>query len=154
MKGTAIMLTFFFSVLFSLTAYAQLPYDVERSIKDTAANEHPGNYSLQNFEIKRQTKAYNDFESWEYEKNMDQRTFDDLKETVINEHPGNYALQLFDLKRQVAAYHFLQKYDYVDGVPYDVLNDLKYDVAYRHPTNFALQKFELQRQIKAYLDMH
>lgn len=154
MKRIAATIVAMSTILLCLNAYAQPPYDVERSIKERAEADNPGNYSLQNFEIKRQVSAYNQLDAWQYDRDIPQGTFDSLKESCTLEHPDNYSLQLFELKRQIGAYKFIQSYDYVDGVPDEVLREIKDRSAFDHPDNFSLQKFEIQRQVRAYLQMN
>ena len=79
---------------------------VAGEIQAAAEKEWPGNYTMQAFEVRKQTEAWQKLEFAEAE-GIPDNVFEQLKEDAKREWHGNYNMQVFHVKRQTDSYRKL-----------------------------------------------
>jgi hypothetical protein len=103
MKKT-IMLTLCMAVALSVQAdFEGMGYEVARQIRERAKEEWPNDYSMQEFEIKRQREGWKSLHTYRHHRVPD-KILKDLRDKARMEWPGDYAMQWWEFTRQIDAY--------------------------------------------------
>lgn len=83
---------------------ASMTSSIRDEIKKGAVSKWPDDYSMQAFEIKKQTEAFEQFQISEKPASMSNSTFQLIKDRAVRKWPGDYAMQLYELKEQVEGW--------------------------------------------------
>lgn len=85
------------------TAIAEPPGYIADIIKANAEKKWPGNYSMQEFTINKQLKAYDFIEDYE-NRDVPYDVTLEIKEKAAWKWPENYTMQKFTIEKQVNAW--------------------------------------------------
>jgi len=104
MKKTIRLTTLCIAAAFSVQAGKTLTSSLQAEIKKSAEAEWPGDYSMQAYEIKNQTEAFQTFHAMEKPSSMSNSTFELIKSRAEKEWPKDYSMQLYELKKQIEGW--------------------------------------------------
>ncbi len=80
-----------------------VPFDIVDQIKAKAASQFPDNYTLQEFSIKEECKAYLQVENYSDDR-IPYQVLDGIIQKAASQFPDNYTLQKFSIDEEVKAY--------------------------------------------------
>jgi len=86
------------------------------AITRNARNDHPDDYSTQEYVIGNQVQAYKKLKNLICPRGMTAHDFKNLKDTVAKDHPVDYSTQVYVLKNQLKSYTRLIMSDKPSGI--------------------------------------
>lgn len=75
----------------------------EREIRSRAETRWPNDFSMQAYEIKKQTDAFYNLVQYR-PSGIDYTTLDQIKQMAVKKWPGDYSMQLYETKKQAEAW--------------------------------------------------
>ena len=113
MKKTTLLITFLSILAHTLLAYnspdkIRIPNQVAESIKANAERQWPDDYSMQEYEIKEQSKAYKKVQHWIYQ-NRYNKVYKEIAENAQRQWHEDYTMQFYEIERQVEAFNSINK---------------------------------------------
>lgn len=74
------------------------------SIKERAAKNWPGDYQMQQYEVEKQTDAYNWLAATSFISGLPSDVLEQIKTDAANNWPGDYVMQKYEIEKQAKAY--------------------------------------------------
>ena len=103
MKRT-LMMTLCIAVAITVQAGKTMSASIQAEIKKAAEIEYPNDFSMQAYEIKSQTEAFEKFHSMEKPSSMSNSTFELIKSRAERQYPKDYSMQFYELKSQISGW--------------------------------------------------
>jgi len=80
---------------------------VALSIKERAAKNWPGDYQMQQYEVEKQTDAYNWVATTSFISGLPSDVLEQIKTDAADHWPGDYVMQKYQIEKQAKAYEAL-----------------------------------------------
>ena len=114
-----------------------VPTAVRAAIVENAKLDHPDDYDMQQFVVRRQMEAYQALAKLSSKPGISSTVYSRIKNRVDADHPDDYSTQLFVINRQVAAYRTLEKMSTPPGVANSDFFRMKATAKTDHPDDYA-----------------
>ena len=118
-------------------------------IHAAAKAKWPDDYSMQKYEVDKQTKAAN-----EWDNPTPFSVVDTLRKNAEGKWPDDYCMRVYELIKQLAAYKVWHDSDWISDVPHDTVTSIRERAEKKWGDDYYMRDYELTKQVAAWKELN